>query len=83
MNILIWHCILMPHTLLKYSNTFYFLKVVERLQLHVLAQEHPTVDPVREIFCELIVDVSRCWYSKDIVKFLESTLLGFCGNGVG
>lgn len=73
----------MPHTLLKYRNTFYFLKVVERLQLRVLAEEHPAVDPVREEFRELVVDVFRCWYSEDIVKFLESALLGFCSNSVG
>jgi len=67
----------MPSPLLKHRNRLDLVKVIQRLQLHVLSQENIPLDPVRQEGIELIASVSRGGDGKDVVELFERSLFRF------
>lgn len=66
----------MTCTLFKHSDGFNFVKVIKRLKLDLLEQD-VTADPIRQKFCDLILDMSRCRNREDVVEFFQGSLFRF------
>ena len=69
---------LMPNPLFKHRDRLDLIEIIQRLQRHVLSEEHIPLDPVWQERVELIAGVSRGGNGKDVVELFERSLFRFC-----
>ena len=68
----------MPSPLLKHRDRLDLIKIIQRLQRRdALSQKNVPLDPVRQERVELIADVFRGGYGKDVVELFQRSLFRF------
>ena len=72
----------MPSPFLKHSDRLDLVKVIQRLEVHVLSQENVSLDPVRQKGVELVAGVFPSGDGKDVVELFERSLFCFCKKDV-
>lgn len=65
----------MPDPFLVYSNRLNLIKVVQRLENCIFAEQDPALEEVGEEDFSLVWHVLRCWDGKNIVEFLLGSLV--------
>lgn len=71
---------LMSYTLLKHSDGFDLVEVVQRGEFRILSEKDPALDEPWQPRAGLVSHMAGGGDGKDIVEFFESPLLRFCAN---